>query len=119
MCTATKSIYIGEFKNGAKEGKGNGNKDKTDPESNQYEGDYKNDKKKEKEYSSGNQAIYTKEGIMMMNDMAMERCTGLMDQVIKACGIKGFNMEKAKWSFLMGLLKRGNSKIIFFSEMIT
>ena len=28
--------------------KANGNKDKTDPESNQYEGDYKNDKKRRK-----------------------------------------------------------------------
>lgn len=42
---AFKSIYIGEFKNGVKEGKGKWKKDRNDPESNQYEGEYKNDKK--------------------------------------------------------------------------
>jgi hypothetical protein len=47
-------------------------------------------------YSIGRVEIYTKGTIKMMKEMALVKCIGLMDLVIKALGNKGFNMAKAR-----------------------
>lgn len=40
----------------------------------------------EGEYTYGNQVIDTKDNLKMITDMDMERCIGMMGQVLKANG---------------------------------
>ena len=47
-------------------------------------------------YSHGKVAIFTKETIKMMKEMAMERCSGQMVQFTKDNGDKVFNMVLVK-----------------------
>ncbi len=48
--------------------------------------------------SSGNQAIHTGGGILMMRERGSERCAGLMVLCIAEHGIKGFNMVSGSCS---------------------
>lgn len=43
-------------------------------------------KRMEEEYTYGNQVIDTKDNLKMITDMDMERCIGMMGQVLKANG---------------------------------
>lgn len=87
--------------------KANGNKDKTDPESNQYEGDYKNDKKEGKgvfKWKSGN--IY-KGGYHDDERHGYGEMYWTDGSSYKGMWYKGIQHGKGKMEFPNGVIKEG------------
>lgn len=68
------------------------------------------------EYSIGKVVIYIRAIIKMMKEMDMEKCTGLMDHVIRDSGNKGFSMGKEEWYFQMELSKKDYLRIMYLLE---
>lgn len=64
-------------------------------------------------FFNGEAEIYTRVIILMIYGMATEKCTGLMDPIIKECGKEGFNMEKARCAYKIAVLKVVYLKITY------
>lgn len=48
----------------------------------------------------GDLVMFTKDNLFMTKDKAMAKCIGKMEAIIKACGIKEFNMVKVNCFYL-------------------
>ncbi len=70
-------------------------------------------RKMDMESLTGKAAIFIKEAIKRTKETAMGRCSGRMDQFIRASGGKAYSMGKEKWFFLMELSKKDFSKTMF------
>ena len=57
--------------------------------------------KMDMEFSHGRVGTITKAIMLMMKDMATEKCTGLMAQFTEDSGKTEFRPESASWCFLM------------------
>jgi len=68
-----------------------------------------------KVFTHGQVAISTKEIILMMRGMEMDRCSGLMEACMRVSGLEAFSTELGEWCSLMDQPKKDISKIMYSS----
>ena len=67
----------------------------------------------ERVFSHGQVEIYTKEIMLRMSAMVMDKCFGQMAACMRENGKKEFSMVQDEWSLLMAQVKKDILKIIF------
>ena len=69
----------------------------------------------EKVFSHGQVEIFTKEIMLKMSVMEMDKCYGQMAVCMKENGKKVFSMVQGEWSLLMDQVKKDILKIIYLN----